>query len=226
MPELMDGTSSFPSRPEMEHNLATFAERTGLQVRYDCRWEATRARRRAFVLDTSDGEYRCQAAVFAVGVAEPWMPDTPGFEHVAALRRHPRRRRLRRQAAVHRGQGELRASSWPPACSSGRSASCSPRRGRPSCRSTRTRCAGVRARYVQPVEDQILGGGVFILNASIDARRARARRLPRPSARAPRAGGELAVEADEVIAATGFGRPLRDLPEPRRRDVRRSRCRR
>ena len=31
----MDGTSSFPSRPEMERNLATFVERTGLQVRFD-----------------------------------------------------------------------------------------------------------------------------------------------------------------------------------------------
>ena len=28
MPELMDGSSSFPSRPEMESNLATFCERT------------------------------------------------------------------------------------------------------------------------------------------------------------------------------------------------------
>ncbi len=29
MPDLMDGTSSFPSRPEMELNLATYVEKTG-----------------------------------------------------------------------------------------------------------------------------------------------------------------------------------------------------
>ena len=38
----MDGTSEFPSRPEMEANLAAFAERAGVAVRYGCRWESTR----------------------------------------------------------------------------------------------------------------------------------------------------------------------------------------
>src|SRR2546428_545488 len=37
---LMDGTSEFPSRPEMEANLAAFAGATGIRVRLDCRWEA------------------------------------------------------------------------------------------------------------------------------------------------------------------------------------------
>ena len=83
MPDLMDGTSSFPSRPEMELNLATYVERTGLRVRYDCRWEATRRDGERFVLQTSDGEYRCKVAIFAIGVAQPYKPDTPGFEHVA-----------------------------------------------------------------------------------------------------------------------------------------------
>ena len=41
MPDLMDGTSSFPSRPEMERNLATFVERTGLPIRFDTPWEST-----------------------------------------------------------------------------------------------------------------------------------------------------------------------------------------
>ncbi len=43
-PGLMDGTSYFPSRPEMEANLVAFAEKAALQVRYDCRWTATRRR--------------------------------------------------------------------------------------------------------------------------------------------------------------------------------------
>ena len=34
MPTIMDGTSYFPSRPEMERGLVTFVERTGLSVRY------------------------------------------------------------------------------------------------------------------------------------------------------------------------------------------------
>ena len=48
-PELMDGTSYFPSRPEMEANLAAFAERAGVAVRYDCRWTGTRR------MDDADG---------------------------------------------------------------------------------------------------------------------------------------------------------------------------
>ena len=47
MPDLMDGTSSFPSRPEMERNLATFVERTGLQIRYDTPLGVDVARRRS-----------------------------------------------------------------------------------------------------------------------------------------------------------------------------------
>src|SRR5213594_3803728 len=74
MPGLMDGSSYFPSRPEMERNLATFVERTGTRIRYDCPWTATRREEgpdgERFVLETSDGEYRARVAIFAVGVAE------------------------------------------------------------------------------------------------------------------------------------------------------------
>ena len=35
-----------------------------------------------FVVETTDGEYRCAVLVVAVGVAEPWMPTMPGMEHV------------------------------------------------------------------------------------------------------------------------------------------------
>src|SRR5207244_3625684 len=72
MPALMDGSSYFPSRPEMERSLATFAERAGVRVRYGCRWESTRRDGDRFVLGTTDGDYRTRFAVFAVGVAEPW----------------------------------------------------------------------------------------------------------------------------------------------------------
>ena len=82
--EFMDGSSDFPSRPEMEAQLTAFADRAGLQVRYGCRWESTRREETAdgdrFILTTSDGDYRCRYAIFAVGVAEPWNPPTPGIE--------------------------------------------------------------------------------------------------------------------------------------------------
>jgi hypothetical protein len=69
---------------------------------------------------------------------------------------------------------------------------------------------GVRARYVQPYEDHILGGGVVVLNASIDevARTAAGHRVR--TTRSDGAGGML-FEADDVIATTGFTPPLGDL---------------
>src|SRR5688572_28186216 len=80
----MDGTSYFPSRPEMEANLSAFAEAAGVVVRYDCRWTSTRivdgADGRRFVVETSDGVYRAEALVVAVGVAEPRTPPGPGME--------------------------------------------------------------------------------------------------------------------------------------------------
>jgi len=60
--EFMDGTSYFPSRPEMEQNLTAFAERARIEVRYGCTWEGTRREETAdgvrYVLETTDGEYR------------------------------------------------------------------------------------------------------------------------------------------------------------------------
>ncbi len=87
MAGLMDGSSYFPSRPEMELNLATFAERTGIAIRFGCGWTGTRVEEGAdgptFVIETTDGEYRTPAAVFAVGVAQPFRPPMPGIELAA-----------------------------------------------------------------------------------------------------------------------------------------------
>src|SRR5207253_10952812 len=65
MPELMDGTSYFPSRAEMERGLSLFAGRTEIAIRHRCRWERTRRVEDGIVLETEDGEYRCRVAVFA-----------------------------------------------------------------------------------------------------------------------------------------------------------------
>ena len=74
--------SVLPSRAQMHDGLRTFAEDAGVDVRYDCRWEATRRDDGGFVLTTTDGEYRCRAAVFALGVTEPWRAAIPGIEAV------------------------------------------------------------------------------------------------------------------------------------------------
>ena len=211
MPSLMDGTSSFPSRPEMELNLATFVERTGLQVRYDCRWESTRRDGERFVLSTTDGDYRCQVAIFAVGVAEPFKPDTPGFEHVAhyAETRPPDTYAGKRLFIVGKENSGFELASgllqW-----AQRIILASPR---PAKLSVNTHSLlGIRARYIQPVEDNILGGGVFMLNASID-RIERTADGYRVQCIRSEGGAELPIEADEVIAATGFQCPLLDLQD-------------
>jgi Pyridine nucleotide-disulphide oxidoreductase len=69
---------------------------------------------------------------------------------------------------------------------------------------------GVRARYVQPYEDAALAGGVVMLDTTI-------KEVATPGAgylvRTEDAQGRaLTLEADDVIAATGFSAPLRDLP--------------
>jgi thioredoxin reductase len=211
MPDLMDGTSSFPSRPEMENNLAAYVTKTGLQVRYDCRWESTSRDGEKFVLHTSDGDYRCQVAIFAVGIAEPYLPDTPGFDQVAHYvdTRTPQSYAGKRLFIAGKENSGFELATgllqW-----AQRIVLCSPR---PAKLSVNTHSlAGVRARYIQPVEDQILGGGVFILNASIN-RIDRLGNTYRVSCSRSEAGGELTIDADEVIAATGFKCPLLDLQD-------------
>src|SRR5438046_7456116 len=72
---------------------------------------------------------------------------------------------------------------------------------------------GIRARYVQPFEDHVLGGGVAVLDAAIQS----IARSPDGSleirARPTAGGDELTFEVDEAIAATGFVSPLGDLPD-------------
>jgi len=217
MPGFMDGSSYFPSRPEMERNLATFAEQTGTQIRYDCSWTGTRHEDGPdggrFILETTDGEYRARAAIFAVGVAEPYTPPTPGIELAAqygdtrAAETYAGRRIF---IIGKQNSGFELASGLLPWARRIVLASPSPAKLSVNTRSL----VGVRARYVQPFEDHVLGGGVAILDASIGG----IERDPggeglvvrvRPSA----GGEELAIEADEVISATGFVTPLLDLPD-------------
>lgn len=210
----MDGSSYFPSRPEMESNLAAFAERTGVVVRYGCRWTATRQESGpvgdTFVLETSDGEYRCGTAVFAVGVAEPFTPPMSGAEHVAhyadtrAAATYADRRIFiigKQNSGFELASGLLQ---WAHQIIL---ASPSPARLSVDTRSL----VGVRARYLQPYEDHVLGGGVAVLDASIGGVERVGDHL-RVTTRASADGRELAIDVDDVISATGFVCPLLDLP--------------
>jgi thioredoxin reductase len=216
MPDLMDGTSYFPSRPAMQANLEAFAERTRITARYGCHWTATRRESTAdadsFVLETTDGEYRTPIVVLAVGVAQPYNPHTPGIEltaHYADTQPAESYADKRVFIIGKQNSGFELASGLLPWARRIIVASPSPAKLSVNTRSL----VGVRARYVQPIEDHALGGGVAVLDAAIQG----IERLPdgalqvraRPSA----GGDELAFEVDAVIAATGFTAPLLDLPD-------------
>ena len=213
--EFMDGSSDFPSRPEMEANLSAFADRAGIEVRYGCEWQSTRREETAdgerFVLVTSDGEYRCRFPIFAVGVAEPYAPNTPGIDlavHYADTRDAESYAGKRLFIVGKQNSGFELATGLLQWASRITLSSPSPAKTSIETRSL----VGVRARYVQPFEDSILGGGVDILSASTKGiTRSASGRLVVQLERSDNAM-PMTVEADEVIAATGFICPLRDLP--------------
>ena len=213
--EFMDGSSDFPSRPEMEQSLAAFTERTGTRIRFGCRWTATRREPGPdgdrFVVETTDGEYRCRFAVFAVGVAQPWSPPTPGIElaaHYADTRPAETYAGKRVFMIGKQNSGFELASGLLQWASRITLASPSPAKLSVVVNSLN----GVRARYVQPFEDSALGFGVDILNASIE-RIARSGDALQVDLRQTADGSALSIEADEVISATGFTCPLLDLPD-------------
>lgn len=220
--DLMDGSSHFPTRMEMERGLVEFARRTDRRVRYNCVWERTRREERPggprFVLGTSDGEYVCGTLVVAVGVAEPAVPPIPGAElvpHYADVRPAETYAGKRVFVIGKQNSGFELASGllvW-----ARQIVLASPSTTQLSV-NTRS-LVGVRARYVQPYEDHVLAGGVVVLDAAITGIEHTAAggylvRTRASSAQDVGAGAEEAVfEVDDVISATGFTAPLRDLPD-------------
>ncbi|NJD29748.1 MAG: hypothetical protein FIA92_15835 [Chloroflexi bacterium] len=213
--EFMDGSSDFPSRPEMEAQLQAFAERAGLRIRQGCTWTGTRREATAdgdrFILETTDGEYRCRFAIIAVGVAEPYAPATPGIElavHYADTREAASYAGKRLFIIGKQNSGFELATGLLQWAARITLASPSPAKTSIAARSL----MGVRARYVQPFEDSALGGGVDILAASLKG----ITRAPDGTLRVELNRSDtsmpLTVVADEVIAATGFTCPLVDLP--------------
>lgn len=206
--EAMEGVSYFPARKEMCRGLATFASRAALRVRYKCRWVGTAREDDGFALRTTDGEYHCRLAVFAVGMSQPWKPPIPGLvdaPHYVDTK--PAREYAGKRVFIigKRNSGFEIADALLPWAE--RIILGSPR---PPVLSILHSGAGVRAKYLVPFEDHIMGGGVAVLDASIE-------RVQRDGAvwRVFTSGPALrptTFEVDEVIVATGFTSPLGDLP--------------
>jgi len=207
---VMDRSFMVPSRPEMERGLADFATKAGVEIRYGCRWESTRREDDGrFTLVTSDGEYRCEAAIFAIGVTDPWKSAIPGIEDVphyvetkAARDYHGRTVFVigKRNSGFELADGLV---PWARRVILG-----SPRPVQSAVLGTAT----VRVRYFQPLEDASWGGGTLALDAAIERieRTAAGFRIHAAGTTRP---GEIVVDADDVIAATGFRTPLRDLTD-------------
>jgi thioredoxin reductase len=203
----MDRSWMVPSRPEMERGLAAFAERGGLRVRYACRWEATRRTGDGFALETTDGEYRCRAAVFALGVTDPWRSPIEGIEavpHYVSCRSAADYRGRTVFVIGKRNSGFEIADGLVPWAK--RVILCSPR----PVQSSVIALASIRVRYFQPYEDASWGGGTHLLDAAIE-RIERTGAGWRIHARGTTRQDELVLDVDEAIAATGFRTPLRDL---------------
>ena len=137
----MDRSYDVPSRAEMERRSAVRRARR-LRVRYGVRWEATRREDDdGFVLETSDGEYRCRAVVFALGVTTPWRAPIPGSSTRRTTSTCSRAAGTAAGASSSSASATRRSRSRT-ACCRGRAASSSRRRARsgPTCSATR-RCA-------------------------------------------------------------------------------------
>jgi thioredoxin reductase len=209
VPGFMDRAFDLPSRSEMEAGIAAFAAKARLDVRYGCVWESTRYDGDRLVLSTSDGEYRSRAVVFAVGVTEPWFADVPGLEHathyVDAL--DPARYADRTVFIVgKRNSGFELAQGLLPWARSLYLASPRP------VQTDALALSPLRVRYLHPYDEYARGGpGTYVLDIAIE-------RIDRGAdgfqvvAHGTTWDGKLVLDVDDVIAATGFQTPLRDLP--------------
>lgn len=208
--DFMDRSFDVPARGEMEAGLAAFAERTGIEARYGCRWTGTRQEADRFVLETTDGEYRCRMAVFAIGMTQAWAPPLDGAEHATHYvdTRDAASYRDKRVLIVgKRNSGFELASGLLPWARELTLVS-----PRPVDISVLAH-SPLRVRYLQPYEEYVRGSpGAYIVDAAI-ARIDRTDDGVRVTADATSWEGRLSLTADEVILATGFEAPLGDLRE-------------
>jgi thioredoxin reductase len=210
VPNFMDRTFDLPARDEMEAALREFVDRADVQVRYDCEWESARREGDRLVLSTSDGEYRCRAAVFALGVTKAWIPPIPGLEHATHYvdtgvpADYEGKRVLiigKRNSGFELAHGLL---PWAKQITLA-----SPR----PVQTAVLALSALRVRYLHPYDEYVRGGsGTFVLDAAID-RVERRNGAYRVHADGTTWEGRFELEADEVIAATGFRTPLDGLAE-------------
>lgn len=212
--EFMDGTSEFPSREEMERSLVAFAERANVKVRYECAWTGTRMEADgSFVLETTDGEYRCKVAIFAVGMTEPWRPaEIPGIEDVPHYMEVKPAKEYEGKKIYILGKAnsafEIADGLLPWAS---QMILTSPRPTRISILTHST--AGARARYMQPYEDHALAGGsVSVLDATTEKIEKTDKGF-RVWAKGTTREGDFIFDVDETIVATGVSTPMIDLPK-------------
>ena len=210
VPSLMDRAYDLPSRAEMEAAIVAFAEQAKLQVRYGCTWESTSHDEEGVTLVTDAGEYRSRAAVFAIGVTEPWRAPVPGLEHAAhyvdtGSPEHYAGRSVfivgKRNSGFEVAQGIL---PWARNMILG-----SPR----PVQTDALALSALRIRYLHPYDEYSRGGpGTYVLDVTIS-------RIDRNAdgfhvvTQGTSWDGRLEFDVDDVIAATGFQTPLGDLPK-------------
>jgi Pyridine nucleotide-disulphide oxidoreductase len=148
--------------------------------------------------------------VFAIGVTEPWRADIPGLEHAAHYvdTRDPERYAGRdvfvvgkRNSGFEVAQGIL---PWARSIVLG-----SPR----PVQTDALALSALRLRYLHPYDEYSRGApGTYVLDVTIE-RVERTADGFRVLTHGTTWDGTLAFEVDDVIAATGFQAPLRDLPQ-------------
>lgn len=210
VPRFMDRSFDLPARPEMEAGLRAFVDATGLRIRYGCKVEGATREADGFLLETAEGDYRCRVLVLALGVTEAWSPPIPGVESARHYvdagepADYDGRRVLiigKRNSGFELAHGLL---PWAREITL-----VSPR----PVQTAVVALSGLRLRYLHPYEEYVRGGsGTFVVDAALE-------RVERgPDGFRVRAGGttwpgELELEADEVIVATGFRAPLEPFAE-------------
>jgi thioredoxin reductase len=206
----IEGGSDLPSRTAMEAALQAFAEQAPIDVRYGCRWEGTRRDGDGLVLETSDGEYRCRAAVFAIGVTEPWLPALAGIEHASHYVD------VRPEAGAYRGRRVCIIGKRNSGFEVGRALLGDVREltlVSPRPVELQFARAPVRSQYLQPFDEDARGASVTrVFDAAVDGvERGTGGGLQVRITGTARSEA-LSIDADDVIAATGFATPLGDLP--------------
>ncbi|HEX6680220.1 MAG TPA: NAD(P)-binding domain-containing protein [Gaiellaceae bacterium] len=210
MPMFMDRSFDVPSREEMEASIRAYVERTALRVRYGCALERVSRSGDGLVLATSDGEYRCKAAVFALGVTQAWSPPLPGVEaarHYVDTGRPADYDGKRVVIIGKRNSGfELAHGLLPWARGI---TLVSPR----PVETAVLALSALRVRYLQPYDEYVRGGfGTNVVDAAIEGIE-RVNGGFRVHAAGTTWPGKLELDADEVIVATGFRTPLEPFAE-------------